>query len=349
MEILAQIKGIQYTPLLCNKLEEIKLDNLEYAFDNSKSSFILNVDNINKLAISWWVSAKRTRSYPYARIYNTLGFSGKKITIIPIFKDEGKDGDRDFLQWDTVSLMSLLGIYVIIGYYHKAIKNRRYDNKITEQRFEVNYIKNKINEILSYQSDALHWNLMQIEEIGKIGKKAIEAYRNISNELNIELHSIDLAENRIKELSEGKDVFMSLSRELAQKAQLRESITEQPKEFVTGEKGILTIKNYLGGYYYFTSDEVKIEKNEVLLIEAKHSKKGNLPSVDDIKDGLIKMILFTNLSDVKINNKNYSVKPVLKLSTEKGFDKNKLTKKELQIFELLDKEKQTNNFEIEYV
>jgi hypothetical protein len=28
---------------------------------------------------------------------------------------KGKDGDRDFLQWDTISLMSLLGIYVIIA------------------------------------------------------------------------------------------------------------------------------------------------------------------------------------------------------------------------------------------
>lgn len=131
MEILAQIKGIKYTPYLCNKLNEINYENLEEALDNSKSSFILNVDNTNKLALSWWVSAKRTRSYPYARIYNTLNFTGRKVTIIPIFKDEGKDGDRDFLQWDTVSLMSLLGIYVIIGYYNKAIKNKRYKNKIT--------------------------------------------------------------------------------------------------------------------------------------------------------------------------------------------------------------------------
>lgn len=71
----------------------------------------------NKIAISRWVSPKRTRSYPYARVYDTLNFVGKRITIIPVIKDEGKDGDRDFLQWDTISLMSLLGIYVSIAYY----------------------------------------------------------------------------------------------------------------------------------------------------------------------------------------------------------------------------------------
>ncbi|MGC9043411.1 MAG: hypothetical protein ACP5KG_06100, partial [Myxococcota bacterium] len=75
---------------------------------------------------SWWVSPKRTRSYPDARVYDTLSFEGKKVTIIPIINDEGREGDRDFLQWDTISLMSLLGVYVIIGYYKNAEKSKRY-------------------------------------------------------------------------------------------------------------------------------------------------------------------------------------------------------------------------------
>lgn len=89
------------------------------------------------------VSSKRTRSYPYARVYDRLAFQGKKVTIIPIFKDEGLDGDRDFLQWDTVSLMSLLGVYVIIGYYVSATPNPNYKNKITNQRFDL--ISNRSN------------------------------------------------------------------------------------------------------------------------------------------------------------------------------------------------------------
>ncbi len=43
---------------------------------------------------------------------------------------------------------------------------------------------------------------------------------------------------------------MELSRDLAEKAQKRESVTSQPKEYLTGEKAKLTIKNDLGGYYY---------------------------------------------------------------------------------------------------
>ena len=130
LEIIAQVKGISYIPLLCKSLTTYDFKDLETALN--ESAFLLNV-NKNQVAISWWVTPKRTRSYPYQRVYDTLSFSGKKITIIPILKDEGKDGERDYLQWDTISLMSLLGIYVIIAYYSDAKKNPKYDNKITGQ------------------------------------------------------------------------------------------------------------------------------------------------------------------------------------------------------------------------
>ena len=108
--IKAKIKGIKYSPKLCKKLNKFSFDELQKGLSR-EGSFILKVDDENEFALSWWVSSKRTRSYPYARVYDSLNFCGKKITIIPIFKDEGKQGDRDFLQWDTISLMSLLNVY----------------------------------------------------------------------------------------------------------------------------------------------------------------------------------------------------------------------------------------------
>ena len=123
--ITAKIKGIKYTPFLCRKLNTFNFNELDKALSKD-ATFILKIDDKNQIALSWWVSAKRTRSYPYARVYDSLSFAGKKVTIIPIVKDEGIDGDRDFLQWDTVSLMSLLGVYVIIAYYNDAIQSLRY-------------------------------------------------------------------------------------------------------------------------------------------------------------------------------------------------------------------------------
>ncbi len=345
MDIYAKIKGIRYKPLLCRELEIFDFNQLEKIL-SSCSSFILKINKQNKVAISWWISAKRTRSYPYARVYDTLSFSGKRITIIPIFKDEGKEGDRDFLQWDTVCLMSLLGVYVIIAYYYEAERSKRYRHKITNQRFDIRYVQRQIKDILFYQSDALHWNIARVDTVGQIGQKALESYAKISKKLKVEMHSKRSAEKRIIELLKSKEDFMKLSRALSEKAQRRERLTVQPKENLSGTKAIVTIRNYLGGFYYLTSDEAEIKGNNVFLIEGKHSKKNSLPSLEDIKDGLLKMILFTNLEDVKIDGENYNPVAVLKLTVENNFDENSLSISQKKILSLLRKEAMANNFEI---
>ncbi|MEM4257690.1 MAG: hypothetical protein QXL17_00880 [Candidatus Thermoplasmatota archaeon] len=345
MDIFASIKGIDYTPLLCKELNTYSFDKLGIALEND-TTFILSVNKKNQIAVSWWVSAKRTRSYPYARVYDSLKFSGRRVTIIPIVKDEGFDGDRDFLQWDTISLMSLLGVYVIISYYSDAVQSSRYKNKITKQRFDIRYVKKEMKKLLSYQSDALHWNLAQIEHVGKIGRKALESYETISQKLGVKMHSRSSAEKRIKELLKGKESFMNLSRNLAEKAQKRESITKQPKEKLTGNKATLTIKNYLGGYYFFTVDEFELHEKDIHLIEGKHTKGEKLPSLEDIKDGLLKMILFTNLKNVTINNEEYRPVPVLKLTTGRDFELSAISESQEHFFAPLKKEAKANGFKI---
>jgi hypothetical protein len=329
VDIYAEIKGLKYTPFFCKELTIFDFDRLDEAL-SSEAAFILTI-NKNQVALSWWRSPKRTRTYPYTRVYDILGFSGKKVTIIPIVKDEGKRGDRDFLQWDSVSLMSLLGVYVIISYYANASRSARYRHKITNQRFDLVHIRNEIQKLLSYQSDALHWNLSQIDTVGVIGQKALKSYSDISAKLDVEMHSSNAAERRINLLLEGKKTFMKLSRDLAEKAQNRESVTTQPKEHLTGEKAKLTIKNYLGGYYYLTCDEVELHEKNLYLIEGKHTKTDKLPSLVDIKDGLVKMILFTNLEDVKVDEENYNPIPILKLTTGSGFNLNALNKSQSKI------------------
>ena len=217
MNILAEIKGLKYTPLMCRKLDIFRIEAIEEAL-SKEATFLLNVGE-NQLGMSRWVSPKRTRSYPYSRVYDSLSFSGKKVTVIPIIKDEGNQGDRDFLQWDTISLMSLLGVYVIITYYSDASTSSRYRHKIAHQRFALAHIRSEIKKLLSYQSDALHWNLSQLDNVGNVGRKALIAYESISKKLDVEMHSWESAEKRIRELLKGKETFMSLSRELARKAQ----------------------------------------------------------------------------------------------------------------------------------
>ena len=132
MEIKGKITGIKYKILLAETLKIVDIKDFNI---NESSAFVIVKNNNNSFAVSKWVSPKRTRSYPYERVYNTLN-SSKKITVIPIVKDEGVAGDRDFLQWDTVSLMSLLDVFVIFSYYEKAEINPRFENKITNQQFD---------------------------------------------------------------------------------------------------------------------------------------------------------------------------------------------------------------------
>lgn len=344
MEITAEIKSISYKPLICKTLKEIPFSEIDSLFYKN-ASFILNFNDVNKFAVSWWVSAKRTRSYPYSRVYDTLSFAGKKATVIPIFKDEGIEGDRDYIQWDTISLMSLLGVYVIISYYKDAEKSKRYARKITNQRFDMVHIKRELTELLSFQSSSVHWNTAQLDKVRHIGRLAIDSYRAISDKLSIEMHSLQDLEKRITQISEGSETFKALSRGNAEIAQGHESHTTQPKELLTGEKAILTIQNHLGGKYYFTADEACIEGDIIVLAECKHSANSVLPSIGDIQDGLIKMVLFTNLDSVSINGKRYKPRAVLKLTTELDTP---LSSKQRKTLELLEIESKANGFNLIY-
>ncbi|MBU2471012.1 MAG: hypothetical protein KKF20_01210, partial [Bacteroidetes bacterium] len=142
MKVDAKIENLKYVPSLCLKLKTLGIDEFLSGTAFNNAAFILSY-NQNTFSISHWVSPKRTRSYPYSRVYDTMD-ARTRVTIIPFLKDEGKQGDRDFIQWDTVSLMSLLGVYVILGYYKKAVKSSNYQHKITEQEFDYNYLKQRL-------------------------------------------------------------------------------------------------------------------------------------------------------------------------------------------------------------
>ena len=313
MDIRGKITGIKYKVILSEDLQIVEFNNFNI---NKVSSFCLLKDDKTSFAISKWVSPKRTRSYPYERVYNTLKIS-KKITVIPVIKDEGFDGDRDFLQWDTISLMSLLDVFVIFAYYNKATKNPNFENKITDFQFDNKYIISKIKEIEQYHSSALHWNINELKNnLHNIVDKTKKSFLKIEKQTKVLLHNQTGIENFKKKI--GKDVsdFMEFSREKAQKAQAREIVTIQPKEnLTTNTKAKITITNYLGGQYFFTVDEILIENNIVYLIESKHSKASMLPSKGDIKDGLLKMILYSNLSEVKVNNMKMKNKAILFLTS----------------------------------
>src|SRR3990172_6308981 len=179
MTIRACIENVRYTPTMCAELPTHDLANFLSGEAFRRGTFHLDYKG-RRLTLSHWVSPKRTRSYPYARVYDSMD-ALFPVTVIPVWKDEGKDGDSDFLQWDTVSLMSLLNVYVVLGYYADAERSPRYANKITAFRFDTEHLKERFDELLAYKSSALHWNLHELQaQLPQVWERAVEAYRDIS-------------------------------------------------------------------------------------------------------------------------------------------------------------------------
>ncbi|MCA1624887.1 MAG: hypothetical protein LC768_03150 [Acidobacteria bacterium] len=83
MNIAGKITGLKYKILLSDNLKEVGIENFDI---NEIPSACLLTDDTYIFAVSKWVSPKRTRSYPFERVFNTLNVS-KKITVIPIVKD----------------------------------------------------------------------------------------------------------------------------------------------------------------------------------------------------------------------------------------------------------------------
>ncbi len=354
MNITAKITGIEYK-LKCTSILKI-FNFLDLDINNLPSSCVVKYKEFI-FGLSKWVSPKRTRSYPYERVYNTLE-SAKRMTVIPIIKDEGAKGDRDFIQWDTISLMSLLDIFVIFAYYSKAEKHPTRRNKITNQQFDNELVKNKIRKIKNYHSSALHWNLKEIKtSFPNLIQKIQDSYVQIGEQLGVIFHHEQGIKKFARQFNRGVRSFMETSRQKSQEAQNREFQTIQPKEYLSSlTKAKITIENYLGGKYYLTVDEIKIEDNKIFLIEAKHSKTSLLPSIGDIKDGLFKMIIYTNLKECFSNGKEYQIFPILKLSSSKLANEitqasdflrsNQATKQKKKIVKQLLTEAQENNFSV---
>ena len=303
----AKITNFSYQKCWRESLPSVDLPNSNLSdfstiFHAAPSKFLAHFGD-KTLAISKWVSPKRTRSYPYARVYNTFDAPASKVaTIIPLIKDEGAAGDMDYLQWDTLSLMSLLNVYVIVAFYDKAELNPTRKGKITNQKFNAEHILQQLNLLKNYHQSALHWNLNQLSEqnLAALVSAAKNAYASISRDLAVPLHPAQNIDKFAAKITQNKNEFMAFSRAKAQRAQNAEANTTQPKEQIgIGAKSKIVIENYLGGQYFFTIDDVLQRGGVLHLCESKHSKNALLPSVDDIKDGLLKLMLYNNLAEIQ--------------------------------------------------
>jgi len=289
-------------------------------FDINESNPYGIIKTINaEIGYSKWVSPKRTRTYPFERIYNTYNLS-KSLTVIPVIKDEGKDGDMDKIQFSTVSWMNLLNIYIVIAYYEKAEKNfspaQQNRQKLTHQRMNNLLARQQIEKILHYKQSALHWNKNLFEEhFAEIFKKAMKSYEMISQETGVEIHDQTCLYTYLEKVTEDFEQFKNISLKSSESASKREIQTIHKAEYLNhGTKAKFVIENYLGGIYYLTADEIVVEEGVYVIQESKNTTTGFLPSLSDIRDGLFKLILYSNLSTLELQGKSVPFITRLKLT-----------------------------------
>ncbi|MBD2776213.1 hypothetical protein [Iningainema tapete] len=314
------IRDIVYTPCLIPKIPTYDISN--FNINQVKSFGIITLDSLqNNIAFSKWTSPKRTRTYPFAKIYNTYHLNSKKVTVIPVIKDEGAGSDNnDRINYITLSWMNLLNVYIILAWYESAERLANTTDKITNQKFNTDYVKQKILEISHYQSTALHWNTTHFErDFQTIYLNAVNSYENIATSQNVFLHSrqkhIEVLDNFRQDGNFNLQNFKDYTLNKSLAAARRESMTVNRLEYLSdGYKGIFSLSNYLGGIYYLTADEVYLQGNIYTIQESKNVSKGRLPSEEDIKDGLFKLILFSNLEALFLNDTQVDFRTSLKIT-----------------------------------
>lgn len=304
------VKDVIYTPCL-NPDKLVLYDLAQFNVNKAHAYGLINLGTSrNNLAFSKWVSPKRTRTYPFARIYNTYHLNTKKVAIIPIIKDEGAGTqNNDRINFITFSWMNLLNIYIILAWYEDAEKKPGTIDRITNQILNVESVREKLIEVSRYQMSALQWNTTHFErDFEPIYLNAVAGYEKISQEQNVLVHNpqahLDTLEKFKVDDRFSLTFFKEVSLPHSYAATRRESLTTHELESLGGNaKGIFSISNYLGGEYYLTADEVYWENNQLVIQEVKNSSTGKLPSTDDIKDGLFKLILFASMEEVTVDGR----------------------------------------------
>lgn len=332
--INAIIKEIRhYNPLF--RLKTLPVYSLDSIFSGEalkRSSFLLELSS-GTYAVSKWTGPKRSRTYPYQYVYDTIARK-PRVAIIPYYKDEGADGNPDYLQWDTVSLMSLLNVYVILGYHTSAVPNRRNASKqrITGHTLDTAYIRQRFEELALYHSDPIHWNMKELNEnLLTVMQRTLLYHEKIEQLTGVRLHSRSGLSRRIANLAS----YRQDSRARALLAQEREHATLQPGERIeSGLKASINITNFFNGEYHLTVDEVVPIDQTLFLIEKKHSGSKALPATGDIKDGLLKLMLYTNLESAEVDAQVFLPRAVLGLTSDviQGWCHNRMNVDELAAF-----------------
>ena len=316
------IRDIDYDPQVRTKpLEQFALDGFDINAPLHGSGIIEFADDTS-FGFSKWRGPKPSRTYPSAGIYRTYHLQTKRVTVIPVIKDEGNDTrNNERLGSMTLARMNLTDVYIILAWYELAEPDLKLGgNRITGQLLNNSSVLEKMREIKRAQKSALHWNTMHFErDYERIFRQAVESYRRIGNLCNVEMHSaanhLAILEQYLVDRKFDLDAFARHSSARSAAAAKREAMTTHDLEQLSdGEKAYFELVNLQGGIYYLTVDEVFWEDGRLVVQESKNTTKGIIPSLGDIQDGLFRNILFYSIDEMYLDDKPVEFTTRLKLT-----------------------------------
>ena len=316
----AFIDKIHYDPIFDSQKKYPSYELGSFNINLAGSSGLINTSPYRYVTYAKWSSPKRTRSYPFARLYDAFKKDSTKIAIIPIIKDEGKDSlNNDRINAMTLSWMNLLGIHIILAYYISAEKKPGRKNLLRSQKFDEIYIRNKIVELIESKKDAYSWNNAHFSnDFKEIYEKAVTCYLDISKNKKVKLHSSRDHNKKLKQyiLKDvfNLDLFYERSNIASRGAQKREAKSNYALKYVPQKKGLINIKNHKGGLYFLTVENLIISNRKAVIQEEVKTNSRILPSKQSVKDALFKLILFGNIAKLYVggNKIDYRIKLIIK-------------------------------------
>jgi hypothetical protein len=292
-------------------------NNDEFNINNAAATGIIRFDEDTSIGYARWTSPKRTRTYPLARVYSVYHVP-KKVAIIPIIKDEGNQNDR--INYITYSWMNLSNVYIILAWNESASQHRFDNTRLSKQILNSAFINERLTELRTYQQTALHWNTMHFErDFEQVYRNAVESYAQIALKTGAKLispatHLTELSRYIVND-NFSLEHFKAISLPKSFAAAHREIRTIHRLEYLQEtNKAYFFITNWLGGQYHLTSDEVLFENDTVIIQESKNATGAKLPSLQDIQNGLFKLILFANMDTLKLNDEAVKFRVRLKLT-----------------------------------
>ena len=257
-------------------LKEIEFNK---AMTENRTSFKSKIGS-EVVAISVWTTPKRTKTYPFPRVYSTLGHDGKKITVIPVQASYGKHGDDNKLQPGTISWMSGLGVYVIVGVFvnakmkpkgkpsanaKKSKVSTQGEPVFTSFEFKNDELKEQVKEIVSNCPKVEDWNQKQLVRIPSLLKIAIENNRRLGKELGVFVRSFKSLEKKLEVWHTDMPKFLLDSDKESEKAQHREFSSDQKLENVPGKKGKFNVNMGNSKMIFLTADSVSVDQHKKIL------------------------------------------------------------------------------------